>query len=53
MADPRGAEGMAEFLRISLKAEETYPAALASRPGLLFEDHLEPLLRSAASTSAT
>jgi len=44
MADPRGAEGMAAFLRISLSAEATYPAALASRPGLLFEDHLEPLL---------
>jgi glycosyltransferase involved in cell wall biosynthesis len=52
MADPGGAEGMAKFIRISLRAEESYPAALASAPGLLFEDHLEPLLR-AASTSAT
>ncbi len=41
-----------QFLRISLEAEASYPAALASAPGLLFEDHLEPLL-SAASTSAT
>jgi glycosyltransferase involved in cell wall biosynthesis len=46
MADPAGVEGMARFLRISLRAEETYPAAAAERPGLLFEDHLEPLLRS-------
>lgn len=45
MADPAGVEGMARFLRISLRAEETYEAALAARPGLLFEDHLEPMLR--------
>ncbi|HVX73510.1 MAG: glycosyltransferase family 2 protein [Devosia sp.] len=45
MADPAGPEGMAAFLRLSLMAEETYPAAAAARPGLLFEDHLEPLLR--------
>ncbi len=51
MADPAGPEGMAAFLRLSLQAEETYPAAVAAQPGLLFEDHLEPLLR-AASTSA-
>jgi glycosyltransferase involved in cell wall biosynthesis len=44
MRDPGGAEGMAKFLRISLSAEETYPAALAARPGLLFEDHIEPML---------
>lgn len=48
MKDPRGAEGMAQFLRISLRAEETYPAALAERPGLLFEDHIEPMLRADA-----
>jgi hypothetical protein len=52
MADRRGPEGMAEFLRISLAAEESYPAALAAEPGLLFEDHIEPRLR-AASTSST
>jgi hypothetical protein len=45
-ADPAGADGMARFLRISLKAEETYPAAAARQPGLLFEDHLEPMLRA-------
>jgi len=44
MADPAGSEGMAKFLRISLKAEETYPEAVAATPGLLFEDHLEPTL---------
>ena len=46
MADASGPAGMAEFLRISLKAEETYPAAVAAKPGLLFEDHLEPMLMS-------
>jgi hypothetical protein len=45
LADPAGPQGMAAFLRLSLKAEETYPAAAALRPGLLFEDHLEPMLR--------
>ena len=47
MADARGPAGMAEFLRISLQAEESYPAAAAAQPGLLFEDHLEPMLRAA------
>jgi len=46
MADPRGPEGMAAFLRLSLRAEETYGDAVAARPGLLFEDHLEPMLRA-------
>jgi hypothetical protein len=44
MADPAGPAGMARFLRISLKAEESYSSALNARPGLLFEDHLEPML---------
>jgi glycosyltransferase involved in cell wall biosynthesis len=47
MADASGPEGMAKFLRISLKAEETYGEAVAASPGLLFEDHLEPMLRTA------
>ena len=47
MADGRGPDGMAAFLRISLKAEETYSDAVAHQPGLLFEDHLEPMLRAA------
>lgn len=51
LADPGGAEGVIRFLDISLQAEQTYGAALAANTGLLFEDHLEPLLR-AASTSA-
>lgn len=54
-------EGLAAFLELSLAAEAAYPAALAATPGLLFEDHLEPMLRarvavaqaSAASTSRT
>lgn len=46
-AAPDAVEGLAAFLRISLMAEAAYPAALAARPGLLFEDHLEPMLRAA------
>jgi hypothetical protein len=49
MADASGPEGMAEFLRISLRAEESYPTAVAAMPGLLFEDHLEPMLRAASA----
>lgn len=45
MADATGPEGIARFLRISLEAEQTYEAATAACPGLLFEDHLEPMLR--------
>ncbi|MDO8358617.1 MAG: glycosyltransferase family 2 protein [Devosia sp.] len=52
MADPAGVEGMAKFLGISLCAEAAYPAALAARPGLLFEDHLEPMLRAEKPLSA-
>ncbi len=50
MADASGPEGMARFLRISLEAEATYPAAVAAKPGLLFEDHLEPMLHSGSSS---
>ena len=46
MADTRGPAGMAAFLRLSLQAEETYGEAVAAQPGLLFEDHLEPVLRA-------
>jgi hypothetical protein len=51
MADAAGQEGMAQFLRISLDAEASYSDAVAARPGLLFEDHLEPLLRTASTSS--
>ncbi|WP_052726469.1 glycosyltransferase family 2 protein [Devosia epidermidihirudinis] len=37
-------DGVAAFLRISLEAEALYGDALAAQPGLLFEDHLEPML---------
>jgi glycosyltransferase involved in cell wall biosynthesis len=40
-------DGVAAFLRISLEAEARYGAALAATPGLLFEDHLEPMLAAA------
>ncbi|RUT30340.1 glycosyltransferase family 2 protein [Arsenicitalea aurantiaca] len=43
-------EGLDRFLAISLEAEKRFAAALAERPGLLFEDHLEPML--AASSPA-
>ncbi len=39
--------GLTGFLRISLRAEAAYGQALAERPGLLFEDHLEPMLKAA------
>ena len=52
MADATGPEGMASFLEISLQAEETYPGAVATKPGLLFEDHLEPLLRASSTSPA-
>lgn len=39
--------GVAGFLRVSLQAEAAYGAALAAKPGLLFEDHLEPMLAAA------
>lgn len=45
-ADPAATEGLASFLGISLAAEAAYPDALSQRPGLLFEDHLEPMLRA-------
>ena len=41
------AEGCAAFLRVSLEAEGKYGAALEERPGLLFEDHLQPMLEKA------
>jgi glycosyltransferase involved in cell wall biosynthesis len=43
----RDVAGVAAFLRISLAAEAAYSAALAERPGLLFEDHIEPMLKAA------
>jgi glycosyltransferase involved in cell wall biosynthesis len=38
-------DGVAAFLTISLDAEAKYEAALAAKPGLLFEDHIEPMLQ--------
>lgn len=49
LADAGGVEGMTRFLTISLQAERDFDAAMAERPGLLFEDHLEPRLRAALS----
>lgn len=39
--------GVAAFLRISLEAEAAYGDALVRQPGLLFEDHLQPMLERA------
>ena len=44
--------GLDAFLEISLRAEHSYQAAAAARPGLLFEDHIEPLLRAASTSPA-
>jgi glycosyltransferase involved in cell wall biosynthesis len=44
MVDERARESVADFLRVSLKAEAAYPAALAAHPDALFEDTIEPLL---------
>ena len=41
--------GMVGFLDISIMAEAAYGAAMAARPGLLFEDHIEPMLSARAS----
>ena len=43
------AEGVLAFLAISLEAEALYGDALAARPGLLFEDHIEPKLQAATT----
>jgi glycosyltransferase involved in cell wall biosynthesis len=43
--DGKAVDGLAAFLGISLAAEAAYPLALREKPGLLFEDHLEPMLR--------
>lgn len=45
-AAPGTAEGVMAFLDISLAAEALYPERLAAEPGLLFEDHIEPMLRA-------
>jgi hypothetical protein len=47
MADPAAAEGIAQFLRLSLEAEKLYPQVLAEKPGALFEDTIEPMIRAA------
>jgi glycosyltransferase involved in cell wall biosynthesis len=39
--------GLLAFLNISIAAEASYGAAAAARPGLLFEDHIEPMLAAA------
>ena len=38
--------GLVGFLNISILAEAGYGAAMAARPGLLFEDHIAPMLQA-------
>lgn len=47
MLDPQGAEGIADFLKISLEAEAAFGAYLETHPDGLFEDHLEARLSAA------
>jgi glycosyltransferase involved in cell wall biosynthesis len=42
--DAEIADGFRRFLDCSLMAESSFDAALAAQPGLLFEDHMQPLL---------
>lgn len=49
MADPRAAEEIAAFLRLSLEAEKIYPQVLAAKPGALFEDTIEPMIAARKS----
>ena len=44
--DGKAVDGLANFLGISLAAEAAFPMAMKEKPGLLFEDHLEPMLRA-------
>lgn len=44
LRSPGARQGFLDFLRISLRAESRFEAALASNPELIFEDHLEPML---------
>ena len=39
--------GLVGFLNVSIQAEAAFGAAMAARSGLLFEDHLEPMLAAA------
>ena len=52
LADSSGAVGLDAFLEVSLSAERSYGEALAGKPGLLFEDHIEPLLKAAATSAS-
>ncbi|MCW5720931.1 MAG: glycosyltransferase family 2 protein [Devosia sp.] len=44
--------GLAGFLAVSIAAEAAYGEARAARPDLLFEDHIEPMLRAAQAQSS-
>lgn len=45
-------DGLSDFLAVSLDAEKLYATALAASPGLLFEDHLEPMLDAATAKNS-
>lgn len=50
MLDDQGPAGFIAFLRLSLKAEQNFGEALAGDPALLFEDHIEPVLRASVTS---
>jgi glycosyltransferase involved in cell wall biosynthesis len=45
--DAEDVAGLVRFLDVSVAAEAAYGEAMATRPGLLFEDHIEPMLAQA------
>lgn len=47
--DQESVDGLCRFLTISIGAERAFREASSMRPGLLFEDHLEPRLRATSS----
>lgn len=50
LADPEAVAGMMRFYELSLMAERGFEAKLKAQPGLLFEDHLEPILGATISS---
>ena len=51
LADSQAVASMMRFYELSLDAERGFETKLKAQPGILFEDHLEPKLRSAISSS--
>lgn len=47
--DQEAVDGLVKFLTVSIGAERAFREAAGMKPGLLFEDHLEPRLRATSS----